>query len=89
MTERGCPSCIYWKPTEMEAVTSHPHQERMIQTKTEMLRATHALCTWTTNSARGPDIMRFSPPWLSKRVGGGTLTSEDDGKDCTVWSDGY
>lgn len=80
MSERGCPSCQFWKPTEMEAVPTSraPHHVREAEHRTELMRATEALCTW-----RAGIVM---PPWADKRIGGGNLTSEDDGKDCPVWA---
>ena len=76
---RGCPSCTYWKPTEMEAVptSNAPHHLREADRRTELMRATNALCTWQAKISM--------PPWAVKRIGGGDLTDEDDGKDCEVW----
>lgn len=51
---------------------------------TEMLRATHALCTWPDASMVGADFLKWSPPWIKQRIGGGTLTNETDGANCPV-----
>lgn len=82
MTVKSCATCRYWVPTEMEAVSAshHPHQ-RDTRAETEMLRATHALCSWPSHSHIGYDN---TPPWVMQRVGDGTLTCETDGTDCPV-----
>lgn len=82
---KSCATCRYWVATEMHAVSAsnQPHQQD-VRVQTEMLRATHALCSWPAQSPTGADHMKFSPPWLNRRVGGGELTSETDGADCPV-----
>lgn len=80
LVTRGCPTCRFWKPTEMEAIphSDAPHHVREAARRTEWMRATEALCTWQAGIPM--------PPWADKRIGGGDLTNEDDGKDCPVWS---
>lgn len=76
---KSCATCIYWVATEMEVVSaSHQPHQQDTRAQTEMLRATHALCTGPINTAA-------MPPWAAKRVGGGELTNETDGADCPVY----
>lgn len=84
---RGCPDCRFWQPTEMFSVptTDAPHHKVEADHRTEMMRATTALCTWPADSGHGAALVAAAPPWLVKRVGGGDLTSEDDGKNCCAF----
>lgn len=82
-----CSDCRYWVPTHMEVhrPDAQPHEARSIAMETEMLRATHALCVWPTQSRSGAAFIPSAPEWLQKRVGGGNLTSEDEGVGCSGW----
>lgn len=82
---KACASCGYWKATEIYIYRGdmHPHEQRAIDVDEEMARATHALCTWPTVIS---DVLATAPDWLRKQVGGGTLTSEDDGAGCPAWT---
>ncbi len=83
---KSCATCTYWQPTEMEVVSAsrQPHQQDT-RAQTEMLRATHALCVWPSANGHAKDVMDGAPPWMVQRVGGGTLTDENDGADCPAY----
>lgn len=84
MKLRTCASCGHWTPTEIHIhhPGAQPHHARGIAVAEEMARATHALCAWPAINAV---ILAEAPEWLRKQVGGGMLTSEDDGQDCLGW----
>ena len=58
-----------------------PHHLREAERRTELMRATNALCTWEPN----PFLIGQFPTWAVKRINHGNLTSEDDGKDCKAY----
>lgn len=83
-----CSDCAYWKPTEMYVYRPHaqPHEKRALEAESEMLRATHALCTWPLANQEAAALLKKAPPWVQRsQVAGGSLTSEDDGNDCPCW----
>lgn len=60
-----------------------PHERRSVETQSEMLRATHALCAWSSMDPEAAALFRRAPPWIQKSYAyGGTLTREDEGADC-------
>lgn len=80
----GCPTCRFWKATEMHAAptTNAPHHIREAERRTELMRATEALCTWEPNQS----LLGQFPTWARKRVNHGNLTNEDEGLNCPAWS---
>jgi hypothetical protein len=89
VSDRRCATCQFWVPTEMEVYKPHaqPHEARSIATQSEMLRATHALCSWSGSHPDAAAFFAFSPPWMKKsHAAGGTLTAEDDGVECACWT---
>lgn len=76
-----CATCRFWIATEMETIPANHTQWKDAKAQTEMLRATHALCSWQSHSNIGSDN---TPPWVMQRIAGGTLTCETDGTDCPV-----
>lgn len=84
---RSCAACRFWLPTEMEIYRPHmqPHEAHEVAMQSEMLRATHALCTWPGTDPVAIQFLEGAPPWLVRRVGGGALTAEEDGHDCAAF----
>lgn len=83
----NCADCKFWVPTYAEVVRPHaqPHEAKSIATESEMLRATHALCAWPSESRKAKAFIADTPTWFHKLVSGGSLTSENDGAGCPAW----
>jgi len=75
-----CADCDHWRATYMEvyAPGAQPHHARALAAETEMLRATHALCTWE------PPAMD-APLWAWVSLSAGALTHERDGVGCPAF----
>lgn len=84
---KSCATCNHWHAAIIEVVVpgAQPHHARLIAEREAMLRATAALCTWPA-TPEGRALIAAAPPWLRDTpAAGGTLTDENDGRDCPCW----
>lgn len=87
-TEQCCATCRYWVPTKMYVYQpdAQPHEVSAVETASEMLRATHALCSWPRANHEAAAFFNESPPWVkTSYAAAGTLTREDEGRACVCW----
>jgi hypothetical protein len=82
---KSCATCLYWVATEMEAIPANYIQWKDTKAQTEMLRATHALCSWPAATQLGRKAIALGPSWMAQRIRGGDLTSETDGAECPAY----